>query len=84
MKMQLIGKYRHVTGGADNEINLVELEAERVRSKEVRELLLRCEIKNLNPMIEEIKSFKQLLENFYAKNMWKINKLYIELLEYGA
>lgn len=83
MKTQIVEKYKQIIGGADNEMGLVELEAERVRKNEIREIYLRCDIKNVNPMKYGIKSFELLLEHFYDRNIWKIYKLYNELLAYG-
>jgi hypothetical protein len=58
-----------------------------VQNKEIREAYNRCDIKNLNPMRSNIRSFKDLLESYLQSHSgdikWRILKLYDQLYSYG-
>lgn len=73
----------HDLGISDDRIGLILLEDQRVRKREVRELLTRCDIKNVNPMKNSIKSFSDLMDYFLRNSRWKILKLYNELMARG-
>ena len=64
---------------------LLNLEAERVQNKEIREAYQRCDIKNLNPVRGTIKSFENLLDAYFHSGelKWRVLKLYNQLHSYG-
>jgi hypothetical protein len=64
---------------------LLNLEAERVQNKEIREAYQRCDIKNLNPVRGTIKSFENLLDSYFHSGelKWRVLKLYNQLHFYG-
>ena len=67
--------------------HLINLEAERVQHKEIREAFNRCDIKNLNPVRSSIKSFENLLDSYLQPSSgelkWRILKLYDQLYSFG-
>jgi hypothetical protein len=67
--------------------SLLNLEAQRVQNKEIREAYIRCDIKNLNPVRGNIRSLNDLLETYLQPNSgelkWRVLKLYHQLHSYG-
>ena len=76
IKKQIIDQYNWLSG--DERRLLVNLEAERVQHKEIREAYYRCDIKNVNPMKANIRSFDNLLESYllHSEYKWRVLKLY--------
>jgi hypothetical protein len=82
IKKQIIDQYNLLSG--DERRLLVNLEAERVQHKEIREAYYRCDIKNVNPMKANIRSFDILLESYllHSEYKWRVMKLYDQLFAY--
>lgn len=89
MKKMIIDQYHKLAEEKKDERYefLINLEAERVYNKEIREAFNRCDIKNLNPVRGSIKSFDNLLESYLQPHSgevkWRVLKLYDQLYSHG-
>jgi hypothetical protein len=89
MKKVIIDQYNKLVEEKkdDRYGSLLNLEAQRVQNKEIREAYIRCDIKNLNPLRGNIKSFDNLLESYLQSEngelKWRVLKLYDQLYSYG-